>query len=113
MNKRQYLDFHTNFCDSMKAITLTKNNDYTGKTDDPFLNLKAIEALGTTTTEAGIITRMMDKVMRVSSLTQDGMERLVSDEAVTDTLIDLANYSALLAGYIVSKGIDDEQQEQI
>lgn len=53
-------------------------------------------------TEQGFLTRMMDKMKRISSFVEKG-ELQVKDESVTDTLRDLANYSCLLAGYIKSQ----------
>lgn len=64
-----------------------------------------MESLGIQT-EIGFLTRMMDKMKRISSFVHNGKLQ-VKDESVTDTLQDLANYSALMAGYIKSKPNDD------
>jgi hypothetical protein len=45
---------------------------------------------------------MVDKLARINSFSQKG-ELQVKDESVEDTLLDLANYAILLAGYIRSK----------
>lgn len=104
MNKKEYFDFHRIFCEQMQEITKKKNADYTGAGDDPFANFRKIEALtnGAVSVEAGFLTRMTDKFSRIGSFLQKG-ELQVKDESVIDTLLDLANYSALLAGYIASK----------
>jgi len=102
MNKEQYMEYHLQFCMDMHETTKKKNSDYTGKSDDPFQNLKLCEHLGVASTEAGILTRMGDKIQRIASFIQLGF-LLVKDESVEDTLADLANYCILLAAYIKSK----------
>ncbi len=79
-----------------------KNADYTGGTKDPFANFSKVEALGIASTEQGFLTRMTDKLCRINSFVQRG-DLKVKSESVEDTLIDLANYSLLLAAYIKSK----------
>lgn len=103
MDRSGYLDFHENFCNEMRSITIKKNQDYTGNTADPFANFKIVEHIGITSTEIGFLTRMSDKLARVSSIVQTG-QVAVLDESVQDTLLDLANYAALFAGYLKSKG---------
>jgi hypothetical protein len=104
MNKLEYMQFHAKCCESMKTITAAKNADYTGVGDDPFANFTRVHALGICTTEQGFLTRMTDKLSRLSSYCQRG-ELLVKDESVEDTLLDLANYCILLAGYLKSKQV--------
>lgn len=101
MTKDLYFQFAEKFFSDCIATSRRKNADYTGKDTDPFGNFKAVEVLGIPT-EVGFLTRMMDKMKRVSSFVENG-ELLVKDESVTDTLQDLANYSCLLAAYIQSK----------
>ena len=102
MNKEEYFDYHRNFCDEMITVTQAKNADYTGETQDPFANFTRVEALGICSTEQGFLTRMTDKMCRITSFVQKG-ELLVKDESVQDTLHDLANYCALFSAYIESK----------
>lgn len=106
MDRSGYLDFHENFCNEMRSITIKKNQDYTGNTTDPFANFKIVEHIGITSTEIGFLTRMSDKLARISSIVQTG-QVVVLDESVQDTLLDLANYAALFAGYLKSKGNSD------
>lgn len=109
MNRQEYIEFHKNMCRHMVNVTEKKNADYTGNTDNPFSNLEMCERLGITNTEFGILTRMSDKLSRVISLIhgQNNKESLresqVSDESIQDTLIDLANYCILLAGFLEKK----------
>jgi hypothetical protein len=101
MTKQQYFEFSKAFFGECLAIAEKKNADYTGVNQDPFANFKSVESLGIST-EAGFLTRMMDKMARIGSFVAKG-ELLVKDESVKDTLRDLANYACLLAGYIETK----------
>jgi Nucleotide modification associated domain 1 len=101
MTKSDYFEFAEEFFDNCVTVSRKKNADYTGGNDNPFSNFESVEVLGIKT-EQGFLTRMMDKMKRISSFVEKG-ELLVKDESVTDTLSDLANYSCLLAGYIESK----------
>lgn len=101
MTKENYFVFAENFFNECVEISRKKNADYTGVNNDPFSNFKSVESLGIST-EAGFLTRMMDKMARIGSFVSKG-ELQVKDESVKDTLRDLANYSCLLAGYIESK----------
>lgn len=101
MNKEQLLQFVEDFYAKNMTTLVAKNADYSGGACDPFANFKAVELLGISP-EEGFLTRMMDKMMRISSFVKKG-ELQVKDESVQDTLADLANYSALLAAFIESK----------
>ncbi|MBP7400481.1 MAG: DUF1599 domain-containing protein [Chitinophagales bacterium] len=101
MNKKEYFEFAEKFYTDCIEISKKKNADYTGGDDNPFSNFESVEVLGIKT-EVGFLTRMFDKIKRVSSFVENG-ELQVKDESVIDTLQDLANYSCLLAGYLKSK----------
>lgn len=98
MTKTEYFAFAEQFFSKCLEISKAKNADYTGGSEDPFSNFKSVELLGIKT-EQGFLTRMMDKMKRIASFTQNGQLQ-VKDEAVTDTLRDLANYCCLMAGYL-------------
>ncbi len=102
MTREEYLAFHRKCCDLMVVITTAKNADYCGLAKSPFANFEKVEDLGICSTEQGFLTRMMDKFMRINSFVQKGVLE-VKDESIEDTLLDLANYSILFAGYIRSK----------
>ncbi len=86
----------------MYEVTKAKNSDYTGDTTDPFKNFKQVEIMGICSAEQGFLTRMTDKMMRISSFVKKG-ELQVKDESVIDTLQDLAVYSILMLCYIKEK----------
>lgn len=101
MKKDDYIDFANKFFRTCLETTKKKNEDYTGKSDDALANFRSVE-LYNIPAEVGLLTRMQDKMMRIGSyITKGKLE--VSDESVTDTLMDLANYSMLLAAYIEDK----------
>lgn len=109
-SKEEYLKFHKECCDKMVEVTRAKNHDYAGFTDDPFANFRVVENCGIASTEQGFLTRMMDKVSRINSFVKQGVCN-VKDEKIEDTLIDLANYSILMAGYIRQKKVEQTNQK--
>lgn len=104
MNKKQYLEFHEDFCKKMIEVTKAKNADYSGAGDDPFNNFRHIGNFVQTpgVVAIGFLTRMSDKFSRIGSFISNGTLQ-VKDESVEDTLHDLANYCALFAGYLRSE----------
>lgn len=112
VNKKEYLEFHQKFCQQMILITEKKNADYTGTSMSAFSNFEIAEKLGICSTEQGFMIRISDKIARIISFIQKG-ELLVKEESVGDTLLDLANYAALLAGYIESKKRNSMNAKQL
>ena len=106
MNKAEYFEYHKQCLAKMTEITQRKNADYAGGGDDPFANFSRVEKLGICSTELGFLTRMTDKMSRLSTFANTG-RFAVLDESVEDTLLDLANYSILMAAYIKSKEVKD------
>lgn len=102
MNREDYLKFHRDCCDRMVEITGRKNADYAGDSGDAFFNFTRVEVVGIADTERGFLTRMFDKFARIITFVNVGVLQ-VKDESVEDTLLDLANYCILMAGYIKSK----------
>jgi hypothetical protein len=107
MTREEYLSFHRRCCDKMVTITAAKNADYTSGSEDPFFNFTRVEAIGIASTEQGFLTRMFDKFARITTFVKKGVLQ-VSDESVEDTLLDLANYCILMAGYLRQKRQDAE-----
>lgn len=100
MTREELISFAELFFSKNIAIMKNKNADYSGGASDPFANFKAVSLLGIDPNE-GFLTRMIDKLMRISSFVKKG-ELQVKDESVADTLSDLANYCMLMAAYIES-----------
>lgn len=86
----------------MHRVTIQKNADYTGDNPDAFWNFMLGEHMGVGTTEQGFLFRMTDKMSRIIGIVRTGVTK-VKDETIEDTLIDLANYCLLMAGYISDK----------
>lgn len=111
MTKQEYLEFHKKFCEKMVEITAKKNADYSGAGTDPFNNFRHIGHLVHTSAvdvvAVGFLTRMSDKFSRIGSFIAKG-KLMVEDESVEDTLIDLANYSALLAGFLRARRLSEQ-----
>ena len=103
MTGKQFVDYHLRTVNKMNEICKAKNQDYSGGGDcDAFNNFTMVEIKGICSTEAGFLVRMEDKMMRINNLIKNG-EAAVKDESIKDTLMDLANYSILMMGYIESK----------
>lgn len=104
MNQTELVAFFDDSVARMRQTLIAKNHDYAGSqiSQCTFANFTRVEALGIASTEQGFLTRMMDKLCRITTFTQKGILK-VEDEKITDTLLDLANYSLLMAAYIQSK----------
>lgn len=77
-----------------------KNADYAG-TADPFRNFRGSEAIGLTPGLA-IYVRMSDKMARTALLLTKPAD--VKDETITDTILDLMNYSNILLTWLQTEG---------
>ena len=106
MTRNDLIEFVKKFYAENIEIMEAKNKDY-GADEDPFANFRRVEALGIASAEQGFLTRMTDKLSRITSFVNKG-ELHVKDESVTDTLQDLANYCGLMAAYIKSKSIQQK-----
>lgn len=103
MKHADFVAYHKQCCDRLQSIIITKGHDYAGfSQDDIFANFTVVEKVGIASVEVGFLTRMMDKMSRVNSFVKQGVTK-VEDEKIEDTLLDLANYSLLLAGWIKHK----------
>lgn len=81
----------------MLKIHAAKNSDYTCDSPDELKNFRTVEMFGIKMVD-GIFARMTDKFCRIASLwkkAKEGKEAEVKDEAITDTLLDLANYAVI------------------
>lgn len=100
MHRAEFTDNFGKTLESMFNIMKTKNKDYSTDSD-PFSNFWLVESLWVTSTEKGILVRLLDKISRISNLIDN--EANVKDESISDTLIDLANYAVILKIYINNK----------
>lgn len=80
MNK---VDMHRDICNELNDTYAKKNKDYGNSFGETFDKLGIISA----------VTRITDKYNRLVSLcTLPDEERMVRDETISDTLLDMANY---------------------
>lgn len=109
MNKEQFVLEFQNTLKYMEETMIRKNHDYSwwDTETDPFKNFKLVSYLSVTSVERGLLVRMCDKMSRISSLIDTDWK--VKDEAITDTLVDLANYSLILSLYIKSKSYSNQE----
>ena len=102
MTRDELFKLHEDMCVSALELMKKKNADYAGGGTDPFANFRRAEALGICSTEQAFLVRMTDKMSRLSSFAAKG-KLSVEDETVHDTLVDMINYSVLLAAYLYTK----------
>lgn len=98
MNQKQFLShIETTFKDAL-ALVERKNKDY-AEESNPFANFQFAQLLNMTVEEA-ILLRVVDKIARISNLTQKGEDqRAVADESIADTVQDIINYLAIMLAY--------------
>jgi hypothetical protein len=95
MTIKELLELHDKTCKSCKEIMGKKNSDYTGgeRATDIFANFKASKVLDIHPVK-GILMRMMDKIQRIQSFTNDHKLQ-VPNESVDDACEDIINYAIL------------------
>lgn len=98
-NEEFFKDLENTYASCLET-SKRKNADYS-KVGNPFANFQNVEVLGICSVETGILTRMTDKMARISNLIKQ--EAQVKDESIQDTLMDLVNYSAILKAYLTNK----------
>ena len=93
MTKDQLLTLFDKTLQNCRETMVGKNNDYAGDSD-PLKNFHSYAIVGVDPRK-GILTRMVDKVSRLSNFAE-GKEMKIVDEKVDDTIEDLINYAVLL-----------------
>ena len=95
MTIKELLELHDETCTKCKEIMGKKNSDYTGgeRATDIFANFKASKVLDIHPVK-GILMRMMDKIQRIQSFTND-RKLQVPNESVDDACEDIINYAIL------------------
>jgi hypothetical protein len=106
MTQQQLIDFATKKYARCVEIMKAKNHDYSYG-EEALSNFKAVELFGVRT-EDGFLTRLMDKLKRISNLTR--YTAAVLDEKIEDTILDAINYLMLLLAYLEEK--HDKQEDQ-
>ena len=103
----ELLQFHLAFCYRAYQICAQKNHDYAGAGGmNPYRNFETCELLGLARTETGFLVRMGDKLNRLVTFVRDG-KLAVDNEGAYDALLDIINYSILLAAYMQKRGASE------
>ena len=100
MNSKELIERVERTFSSCLKLMKDKNADYSTKVD-AFSNFKKIEELGITSVEKVIMTRVADKLIRITNLLE--RDNVVNDESVLDSIDDGINYLALLKTYLSTK----------
>lgn len=95
------LAHHGRLCSEARQLMDRKNRDYASgdNNGDPFTNFRLCEGMGICPTDQGMVIRLSDKVARLARLLSPGYSAKVTSETLTDTLIDVINYSVLISAY--------------
>lgn len=97
--RERYFRHFVKITEEMFATTKAKNNDY-GGADDPFKNFREFG-------ELGILVRMSDKFARLKTALLEKRDLAVTSETIDDTIMDLANYAAILLAWRRMKAEDE------
>lgn len=96
------IEKHKRYIDGLHETYKVKNSDYGNSFGETYKELGPISA----------VTRISDKYRRMVQLTLNGdKNRLVEDEALKDTLLDLANYAIMYAMELTEDEVDLELEE--
>lgn len=98
MQRDELFLLHSKICEEARLLMEKKNADY-ASSSDPFMNFKRAEFLGFSTAEMGVLIRMTDKMSRISTFLNRGQLSL-ENESVYDAIVDMINYSVILAGLL-------------
>ena len=108
MNKQEQKQFFESFVQSMGDIMLKKGDDYSN--EDRLSNFKLSGAIIGQSGEQCCLNLISVKVARLGQLVGTG--KTPNNESINDTLLDLANYTLLLAMLIEESnplGLSDEE----
>lgn len=71
-----------------------KGNDYSGKAEDTFSNLRRVKDFGVTKNDMGtVLAELVKKCSRLANFSQPGFVSQVTEESAFDTISDLINYA--------------------
>jgi hypothetical protein len=106
MKREDLLKMHETM--TVKAYDLLREKSIAyASEDDAFANFNMAELVGVPAYRS-CMTRMLEKMARISSLTEQGKDGSL-DESIVDTLLDLINYTVILSGLIHERGISNEK----
>lgn len=92
MDIKKQLDHIDQFTNKMKLLISSKGDDYAGT--DRLLNFKVAGNICNISPEINCLSLIATKVARLGNLLQNNVDP--QNESIRDSIIDLANYAALL-----------------
>lgn len=96
------IQMHKDLCEELNKTYEKKNRDYGNSFSDTFNKLGIISA----------VTRITDKYNRLVSLCmKPEEERMVKDESISDTLMDMANYCIMTEIELRKNKIEKEAEK--
>lgn len=110
MIQKELLELHTQLAAASHSLMERKNSDYTGS-GDALANFNVSEQFGIAR-ELGILTRLLDKVKRISVFMEKGVFK-VPDESLRDTTLDLINYAVILYAAIKDRQKSKTNPERV
>lgn len=105
MNQTEFTDHIQTVFNRATELVRNKNIGYSDDTN-AFSNLELCENAGVCSVERGIMVRMFDKMGRISNLLGEASSQLEIEESITDSLMDLIGYAAILIVYKKSREMD-------
>lgn len=93
MNLKEQQDYFTKFTDEMSATLFKKGADYSN--EDRLSNFKLAGAIAGTNASINCLNHISTKVARLGVLLNS--KNPPSNESISDSILDLANYSVLLS----------------
>lgn len=104
MNKQEQLEYFNQFVQEMRQTMIAKGDDYAG--EDRLANFKHAGTISRIGATRQVLSLIATKVARLGQLLESG--EAPRNEATKDSILDLANYSLLLAMVI-----EDEQRKRM
>jgi len=92
MTKQEQIKFFGDYTDKMAEIMLNKGDDYAG--EDRLSNFKQVAQICGIKPQTAILALIATKVARLSQLYSG---KTPKNESINDSIVDLSNYSVLLA----------------
>lgn len=108
MTREGLFRLHNQLCQQALELMRKKNADYS-VTSNPFGNF--VGSLNfDVEPEIGIMIRMGDKMKRIETFIKKGT-LAVKDESATDCIVDLINYTILLAGMLEERIVTEKAEK--
>jgi len=104
ISKENLLEMRKRLNKKADEILVNKGNDYNAaqqESGDTLFNLRVCALMGIVPSPIdGILVRLADKLMRLTSLTRPGVTQRVLDESLEDTVIDAKNYLDYILAFV-------------